>query len=662
MIALSVVLALAGPVDASKAVRDAAAILGERRYAFCHDPAYNLTEDEAAFCPPVAPRPNDRCPRWHEACEAPRAELDLDIPLRLQQSRRAGEGGPRGEREDAGGDAKQPGKREGKGDAERLEPRRRVDREEPVLPELGGLGELLFWVILIAGVVAIVLAILRNSYGRRRDDEPEDARPASEALSPGPSRADDGQVARDVATMLERARAAAASGDYPAAIKAAHAALLYRLDRDGLIRVEASRTNGDYLRDLRDRPDLRVEVRDVVRDVEQVQFGSAPATAPLFERIFGKAAAIATRGGGAALLLALLVGCPIGQPAPWDDSPSGSGAVIALAAKHEIAARFRARPLDELDVDAEDGPRTLVLMHDVADPGPEVWDRLIEWTYAGGHLIVAGGPLPASLDLRYVAADVGPALSFAPDVTGFAGLAASDELRFVSPDRRALAGDDLDDDALIVREGGSVYAAQRTRGRGLVTVLADDRLLTNAGLTVADNPALTLALLAAGEGRVELVDGLLDWGADNPAETIRQLKLTPVILQLLLLALVFFAWRGVRFGRPRDPAGRSRRRFAEHVEALGLQYARARAAHHAARQYASWALERLRDRAPGGAAGLYGVAQAIATRTGDDETRVYQILVEASTLRDDKSDGGPPGDLKLMQELARLVRAAGGQQ
>ncbi len=327
---------------------------------------------------------------------------------------------------------------------------------------------------------------------------------------------------------------------------------------------------------------------------------------------------------------------------------------------------FRARRLAKLE-EGDEGPSTLVLLHDIEAPTEEVWRRVRDWVRGGRHLILAGAPLPSWVDARY-----GVASGEARLVPG----SDADELPllgvprgFVSPDLHSVEPG-FGWSTFVARPGGAAYAVQHKEGEGLITVLADDRIFTNVGLTVGDNPALSLALLSLAEGRVELVDGLLDWGADNPAQAVQQLKLLPVVLQLLLLALVFYIWRGVRFGRPRDPVARSRRRFSEHVQALGLQYARARATRHAAAQYAAWALDRLRDRVhTGGASGLYGVAQAIAARTGDDETKIYQTLLEATSLREGapgeslargRRSEATAGDLKLMQELARLLRAAGG--
>ena len=78
------------------------------------------------------------------------------------------------------------------------------------------------------------------------------------------------------------ANSAAAHGDFARAVDDTYAALLRRLDGDGLIEIHPSRTNGDYVRRLGDRPELRAAVREIVREVEGVQFGMMPCMSRFF--------------------------------------------------------------------------------------------------------------------------------------------------------------------------------------------------------------------------------------------------------------------------------------------------------------------------------------------------------------------------------------------
>ena len=104
------------------------------------------------------------------------------------------------------------------------------------------------------------------------------------------------------------------------------------------------------------------------------------------------------------------------------------------------------------------------------------------------------------------------------------------------------------------------------------------------------------------------VEGIV---AQNPVTSVTRGRLAPAMLQLALAALVFFLYRGAHFGRPRAEATASRRAFVDHVRALGLVYARARAGRLALEHYGAWATERLAERLR-----LGGSRQAVADRRG----------------------------------------------
>ena len=650
-------------------------IFADEAYGFCHDPKYPLTDVEAGWCPPVGPDKNPRCPAYPSACNAPRAVLQNLGRLNFS---RGGDG-----KSDVGADqdpAKQDPSNEDKPgetkSGKRKELRREIyDEPETQMPELGGLGYVLFWVILGAGVLLLIFVIIRNSSSHKPDEsappEPLKADPAALPTAAGPGE----QHVRDVSALLDQARAAASAGDYNRAIQRAHAALLHRLDHDGLIRVAPSRTNGDYVRDLGPQPDLRGSVRQIVRDVEQVQFGTTAADASLYERVIQRIVPIATRRGDTLLMLLAacsLYSCDTTRIYPFDRSPSGADAVIELGAAYGLDIKFRTTALADIDrtegLGDGDHGRTMVLLHDALDPEATDWDRLLDWADNGHHLVLAGLPPPSELNLHIETGATTHTLALTDDFDlGDLDLMTADDARLVRSDSVGRP--------LLRFTDESIYAIQYDRGyrSGDITVFADDRLFTNGGLMLRDNPEFLVRFLKdLGAREVELVDGLLDLGADTPAETILNTHLTPVILQILALLAILFFWRGVRFGRPHDPPSRSRRHFSEHIEALGTHYARARASRHAVRIYGGWALERLREKTQSTRTpGIYPVAQAIAGRTGDDENRVMETLVEATSLQ---GDGGDPriaysrkalasantDDLKLMQDLARLVRLVGG--
>jgi hypothetical protein len=97
---------------------------------------------------------------------------------------------------------------------------------------------------------------------------------------------------------------------------------------------------------------------------------------------------------------------------------------------------------------------------------------------------------------------------------------------------------------------------------------------------------------------------------------------------------------------------------------LAENYARVRASGFALSLYAAFVLERLRERAGRGASGLWGLAEAVAARTGADPQHVMTVLVEAHEARAELERGADAGKgtspdqhLHLMRELTRLLVA-----
>jgi hypothetical protein len=654
-------LILAGAPDPRPPGKIADELLAAPKYGFCHDPQYSLTDDEAAWCPPFAPDNNPRCPQFHRACQAPRAVLDLDLGRLSTRSRGDGEArgddGKAGRERQADGwddskdskDAATPDDRPARRDPDRYRP----EPVDPGMPAFAGLGELLFWVILGLGLAALIAVILRNTASAPTETQPEPTEAPPDGAAPT-NTAEAEAVVRDVDVLLARARDAARLGDYAAAIRLAHAALLRRLDGDGLIRLDKSRTHGDYLIDLRDKPELVAPVRDVLVDIDRVHFGSEPAGPAIWERIYQRAAKLASRAAVLALGTWLALACDPTPPAPWDTSPSGLGAGLRLAALAGVDLDFREAPLSELG--KHEDLNALILLRE-ASPSPAGLDHLYRWASDGHDLVLTAPQLAARLDISATTAP-GELVAHETEPSAFPVVT----LRL--PGASALSLTPGVDATVLLSRGDQPYAVAVGHGRGRIFVLADDRLFTNAALMLDDNPAALgwfLRELAHG-GRVELVDGIADLGDDAPLDIVTRTHLTAAILQLLALLALIALWRGVRFGRPVDPPRETRRQFGEHTVALGQLYARARASRHALRLYAGWALDRLRERTvTQRQPGLLALAQAITSRTGDDETAILQLLVEASALRDEPpGPADPAGDLKTVRALARLLHKLHG--
>ncbi|MCR9160180.1 MAG: DUF4350 domain-containing protein [Nannocystaceae bacterium] len=653
--ALGAGLSLDAPGDAA-----AREILFQPEYAFCNDGAYPLTEAEARWCPLVDTHGAAHCPGLATACQGPRATLAGSGRL----SSRTVEDADAGAVDDAQAESPADQDPEVTRDAggERLSgegPRReRKDSAEALeLPVLGGVAQILFWAIIVLAAVLVVAAVFRNVV---RDDRPEPDDAADEPDDATDEADDDARAAAivametDVDRLLALAGQAARDGAYGEAVDFAHAALLRRLDHEGLIRLHASRTNGEYIRELGSNTALHQPVRDALRRVDRAQFGPEPPGRTVYEDIRGRVTSIVKTVGPMALLLAALLGAGLAcdsatQPRyPWSTSPSGTDAVFELLERQGLAASYRSAPLTDLDADEARTDPLIVMLGGAAATDAE-WQALQAWVREGGQLVLAGSELPRWVRVTYVH-DPEPDL---------------DALEYEAP--FALTPSE---DAVVVRAGdwsgpgasGNDYITAFDLGFGGVTVLADDHLFTNAALAFPGNPEALVQTVGSFErSEVEFVDAWASVGARNPAESIAHTHLTAAIVQLLVLVVALYLWRGVRFGRGRDPAGQSRRAFVQHAVAMGRQYEKAKAATFAAGLFSAWVLERLRNRFSSAAsAGLLGLAQEVARVSGRDETDVMRLLVTAhGAIESRLSPGGTGEDLALIRDLGRLMRDIG---
>jgi hypothetical protein len=745
------------------------AVLSSPRYAFCSDAAYQLTLDEVGWCGMLPVPPDERvarCPKLRLACKLGPTAKTLDKPKKRDFDMR--------------------------------------------LPSFGGLGQAVFWLLVLGAVALVVYLVLRSGVGMGESDPAQQKEGGPVRASGRPEDAVAQAVERDVQRLLARARAAAAAGDYGAAVADLHAALLRRLEGEGHVRIHPSATNGDYVRELRGRaPALVAPVRAVVHDVEAVQFGATAADDGAYRSVLARVTPLVAAAGRAmvslAVFLCLIPSCDPSFRSDPEASPSGAAAVVDFLSSTGIKARLRYKPLGDLanaasapkttetETDAEgkaeekteektegktdaktkdysEPPRQVVLLPE-ATVGDAEWKALHAWMMqSGGRVVVAGSrSLPAWLPVEIVereakgpvrpAADLietsdngrlegkvpggawvrpGPrggvtllvreerayAIEVEPEAIADDGGGKSKERSqgqseeksvdlFVArahgrrPAARAprkqeareqpgRTGDDVqhgpvevqgdgegegedddgdedaaDDDGHPAADG-PVYA----RLPGRVLVVADHRLFTNASLAVGDNAALLFDLLGPGGWPVELAGSFTGLVATTPLQSVARGKLAPFMLQLGACLIVFFLMKGIAFGRLRDPLAQSRRRFSEHVRAVGTHYARARAARHALEAYASWCVDRMRERIrlPGDR-GLGDLASAVAARTNKPLGEVARVLFEVR--RDERAAGAPvaPAErtrsaaepyLALMRELRQLVvaltdpRRAGG--
>jgi hypothetical protein len=643
------------PVSADVAARQLDEIFEHERYHFCaRDNEYFASPSDQRWCQLADTHGMSRCPGYSRVCGQAIESVEMSM-----------ESGKGEKRERSG-----PGE---------VNPNAREDEEEFSLPDLGGFAKLLMWLLLIGLAIGVIVAIVRNRVRDRSDDEP----------APEPDAAGESLVAAriealrvvetDVQRLLARADAAAKRGDHAAAIADVYAALLRKLEGARLISLDRWKTNGDYIHALRSRPSLRDELRGIVREVEQVQFGTSEA-AP--ERYADIRAAVLSIIGRTVLALALAVGLgahmscdPLDggsndDEAPKDSSalaglgtdPSGQRAVGELLLANDIDAQHRWRDIEELA--QTDG--AIVLLEGVSLVQTD-WDRLLAWVEedAGVLIIATGAGFPREVGIDYT---YGPELTteLVPEFgsTFFRGLTcvapAGDTVvagKGIAPTSTVLWRPAAPNDWY--SSTNEPYVLQRQLGEGKIFVFAEADMWTNAGMIVADNGACLVNLLRSAEvEEVEFVNSYTGSGADDPFESVREAKLGALFLQILLFLALLYTMVGLPFARLRDPPQQRRRAFVEHVRTLGQRYAQARAARYVAVHYCGWALDRLRTRLqPGSARGLHPLAVAIAARTGRPEGEIMQILVEAQELRESDAfaSRGGPSELELMRRLSDLL-------
>jgi hypothetical protein len=335
---------------------------------------------------------------------------------------------------------------------------------------------------------------------------------------------------------------------------------------------------------------------------------------------------------GLAALTALATSCQTPLRPDWAASPSGTAAVSEFLTAAGVPTRPRLHPLRQLD-DAQHGATQIVLLPN-AELGEAEWSALHDWvSQPNKTLVLATGPrsLPDWLgEIEFVASGTsgaGEPLRATKALSGRPGPSGGLEGRIPGAAWVRLATAKA---PTLITRGQRTYAAELALDPGRVVVLADDRLLTNAALPVADNAEMLLALLRDEGGPVDLVGEETGLVAPNPVAAVARGRLAPFMAQLGAFLVLFLLMQGRAFGRLIDRNAVHRRAFAEHVRALGTQYARARAAGHVAGAYATWAIERLRERIRSRSGESVGdLSAVVAARTGRPLGEVARLLFSA---------------------------------
>ncbi|MEO6603192.1 MAG: DUF4350 domain-containing protein [Polyangiaceae bacterium] len=522
---------------------------------------------------------------------------------------------------------------------------------------LGSLADLAFWVVLAVLLIALMSALWRTLGNVRLERQAN--RPGPHLPSDEPARVRRRAGEGDVARLWAQAELAANASRFEEAVANLQAALVHALRISGKLHVSPALTNGDYLRALRPEPTLHGPVREVFRAVEAVQFGGAVANADLYRKVLERVQPIVMRALGALILGLLCVSqssCgPAGLAGDFRGSAGGLGVLTHVLREQQTTVRRRVRALDEIETEVGS-----ILV--VGEQPSEVWGKLLEFTSAGGTLIVTGesAEIANATGTHYVPWDYSGKLGWLP--VGFEpaqmDLSAVTQHALVLPPRRDTR------DRTFAAADGRPYLASRTYGHGRVLFFADEEFLSSASLSLADNAFLVTSLLRRPGHVLELVGPWTGGGSKSTFSSLFKAGLGVLLAQLALLAL-FFGWHGgVRFGSPRDPVAERRRVFRDHVLALGANYRRARATRFVLATYGSWLTERLRDRlSPQQPIGLIDLAGRIATRVDQPESELVLLLTEVRDAQEDAAQAQPTVlDLSTLEKLESVTLRAGGSK
>lgn len=546
---------------------------------------------------------------------------------------------------------------------------------------LGVLFQVLMWLVVAALVLAILIPVVA-AIVRYRKRDPVRAKKTEKTSVAEAEPMVDIVASSDEEALLARADELAARGEYAAALQLYLAAGLRALDKRGAVRITKDRTNGEYVRACTD-PSAKPALRDIVREVDRVQFGGEQATRDAASRAGQRAMAIVKAVPVALLLLVLplVIGCSGAsslKPRVAGDDPAGGELLRDVLRAQHVTVKGLDSSLATMPIPSA-GSREPAVVVDVEQTSLDDDTRahLARWVEAGGILVLAGSPVqwPKELGASYAWAS-GPrkitarrllARAVAPDpgeeddgddedesesaiyarVEEHAVLATDRGLTFKGASEQIAWFDDH-----------TTYAAVVAEGKGRVLCIASDELLTNAGIAHPGNAAALVAILAA-TSRSEMRIADPEDGVSPPSTPIAALLRAGLgmgLLHAVPFVLVLFLAAGIRLSRPKPAPPPRRRAFAEHVAAVGALYARTHNGAHALAAYARFADERLRARMPRGSVDVGGFLASRAGMPLDVCQRLWARAMQAKS--------GAPGlgdELSVLRELS-VVYAAAMQQ
>lgn len=554
---------------------------------------------------------------------------------------------------------------------------------------LGPVAKGLLYLLVLGIVVVVAIPVVRALLKWRRDRKL--APPAPDA----PNRALVVPEAPILAEEISDAEAALrfaeehrTRGELKKALGLYLAASLAALDRRGAIRIARHRTNGEYVRGCEEETS-RTSLREIVREVDRVEFGGAPVADEGLSRVASRAQAI-VRMTTSTLLVLALAALASGCSAPRRGAdPAGDELPIAVLARNgfevsALGASLATMPIRERD-ESDDAMPVVIVDVEKVPLEDEAQAHMMRWVESGGALVLFGHvqswpnellPRDLSADTRDIVVrtrdpyeevedpddEDEPAALGVPLVLEGARAARADA--FAWKEARSIEVEPI---AFL---GEATYAAKRRIGKGIVLGVANDDLFTNVGMMPAHNAAALVTLirsvahdpsrwaLATAGGARSLTEVRVARAEDgipppaNPFAALVAAGLGKGAWHALAAAVLLFLAYGIRHARPRTPERRDRRAFAEHIEATGAFYGRARAHTHALGAYGRFMDMRLRESLPRGA----DPVTYLASRSGADPARVAEIYGRALEA---KAGDPPRGDeLAVIEELRRLMASS----
>lgn len=552
-------------------------------------------------------------------------------------------------------------------------------QKSSLLETLGAIAQKLVWLLVALGIVALLYPILRALRKARADKALTDPAAKVEQIAKAPA-APEIETISDAEAALRAADDLVRRGELDRAMSLYLAASLVALDRRGAVRLAKHRTNGEYVR-LCTEPDARQPLREIVREVDKIEFGDVRPTEETASLVAARAQALVRRGPGAAaraasaltsvffllLLGAGALGCNLPKGLTANDPVGDELPQEVLRRTGYVVARpetsLATLPIPEGHVDLP----LVVVDRDRVPLDDEARAHLLRWVEAGGVLVLFGvrKEWPEELELKEEQATTRDLDIVVDDGVDFTGAKVATPAAFTCKNGEAIA-----------KLGDHVYAARVVRGGGAIVAVAGNDLFTNVGAAIPANAAALVAILeTARSPRPALVamseqadtstmpffsskriliaheeDGFAP--PSNPFSSLARAGLGKGLWHALAASLVLFLAFGIRHARPRPTATPARRAFTEHVEATGAFYGRTRAFAHALAAYGRFAELRVRERLPRGADPVAFLASR-ASAPHDEVARVWGRAMAA------KADEPTRGDeLVTIRELrALLVKA-----